>query len=152
MPTLPSGLKLMIDRGHILEPKKEWFETPENHFWYWSPAPENLPPFTKDDVWEAELASAPVPTSREEMTGYIRVCIGTDDGMAFWRGEMISDFPKYEKLSEEDLLAWKDWLVMQRTIDFVDETIEKCREQAEVNKTATGYAVFSSEEIVEKDD
>jgi hypothetical protein len=32
------------------------------------------------------------------------------------------------------------------------QQIEKCREQAEVNKTATGYAVFSSEEIVEKDD
>ena len=39
MPILPSGLKLALYVGHIMEPDRNWFRAPKGHFWYWSPRP-----------------------------------------------------------------------------------------------------------------
>ena len=92
MPVLPSGLKVAIYKDHILPPDKNWFKAPENHFWYWTPAPENPPPFKPSDVWEATPATAPIPKTREEMKQYIRVVISLPDGKMYWEGDFMTDF------------------------------------------------------------
>jgi hypothetical protein len=144
MPTLPSGLKLAIYIGHIMKPDLNWFKAPEGHFWYWTPAEENPPPFSSGQVWEASPASAPVPVDREQMKQHVRVLIGLPNGNVYWRGEMLTDFPRYGTLSSEDMEAWKEWSESDKVGDFIDSGIVKCETQSEVNKGAKGYAVFKN--------
>ena len=141
VPTLPSGLELALLTDHIMEPDRNWFKAPEGHFWYWTPADENPPPFEPGQEWETSPTTAPIPTCREEMAQYIRVCIGLDNGMMYWRGDMLADFPTHSELSVEDLDAWNDWVNTTRVKDFLDSTIVNCQTQAEINKEATGWAV-----------
>ena len=143
MPELPSGLKLALLIDHIMEPDLNWFKAREGHFWLWVPAPEYPPPFSPSQVWEQFPDTAPVPTTREMVAKYIRVCIGLESGMMYWRGEMLSDFPKYGSLSEEDFVEWSNWLDTQPVKEFLDSAITKCKMQVEVNKDAIGYAVVS---------
>ena len=146
MPTLPSGIELALLTDHIMEPDRNWFKAPEGHFWYWTPADENPPPFNPDQEWEGIPTTAPVPTCREEMAQYIRVCIGLDNGMMYWRGDMLADFPLYGELSEDDLGAWNDWVNTTQVRDFLDSTIIKCQTQAVINKEASGSPVIQSVE------
>jgi hypothetical protein len=145
MPTLPSGLKLALLTDHIMEPDTNWFKAPKGEFWLWVPAEENPPPFSSGDVWEGVPSTAPVPISRKLMAKYIRVCIGLDNGMMYWRGEMLADFPKYNSLSEEDSAAWREWLETQPVGEYLDRAIIKCKQQAEINKEATGYVIATVE-------
>ena len=146
MPVLPSGLKLALLIDHIMEPDRNWFKAPENHFWLWTPAKENRPPFSPDQVWEQVPETAPIPSSREMMEKYVRVCIGLENGMMYWRGEMLSEFPKYGALSEEDSIEWRKWLETEKVGDFLDHAIEKCKIQAAINQDATGYVVLTDVE------
>ena len=146
MPTLPSGLYLAIDRQHIMEPDRNWFRAPDNHFWYWSPAPENPPPFKPTDMWEAIPQNAPIPSSREEMSQFIHVVIGLPDGKLFWQGDFLSDFPFFMNLDEADLNAWRQWVASEPVQKFLDDAIIQCKMQAEINKEATGWAVMQSHE------
>ena len=88
-------------------------------------------------------STAPVPTTRKMMEKYIRVGIGREDGKFYWRGEMLSEFPKYGALSEEDGAEWRDWLETLPVEEFLDKAIIKCQQQAEINKDAGGHAVVS---------
>ena len=142
MPTLPSGIELALLIDHIMEPDKNWFKAPEGHFWYWTPADENPPPFEPNQVWEGMPITAPIPTSRDEMALYIRVCIGLDNGMMYWRGEMLAGFPSYTELDEDDLNTWSDWVNTAKVQGFIDSAIIKCQTQAEINREATGSAVL----------
>ena len=72
--------------------------------------------------------------------------IGLDNGMMYWRGEMLSEFPKYGSLSEEDSAEWRKWLETVPVKEFLDSAIIKCQQQAEINKDARGYAVVSEVE------
>ena len=40
MPQLPSGLKLALFNGSLIEHEGNWFECPKGHFWFWKAAPE----------------------------------------------------------------------------------------------------------------
>lgn len=142
MPTLPSGLYLAIDRNHILEPDVNWFRAPKNHFWYWTPAPENPPPFAPEDKWEGVPTNAPVPTTREEMSKFIHVVIGLPNGNMYWQGDFLSDFPFYMQLDQDDLDAWNEWVSSEPVLKFIDETIVECQVQAEVNKDASGHVII----------
>lgn len=113
MPVLPSGLKLALLIDHIMEPDRNWFKAPANSFWLWVPAEENPPPFSPEQVWEQVPQTAPIPSSREMMEKYVRVCIGLENGMMYWRGEMLSEFPKYGTLSEQDSIEWREWLATE---------------------------------------
>jgi len=57
---------------------------------------------------------------------------------------MLSEFPKYGTLSDEDTREWNNWLERNDVQQLLDRAIEKCRVQAEANKDATGYAVSKS--------
>jgi hypothetical protein len=142
VPTLPSGIELALLVDHIMEPDRNWFKAPEGHFWYWTPADENTPPFDPNQEWEGVPTTASIPTCRDEMAQCIRVCIGLGNRMMYWRGDMLADFPAYCELSEDDLDSWKDWVNTARVQDFIDSTIIKCQTQAEINKEATGLPVF----------
>jgi hypothetical protein len=143
MPTLPSGLKLAIYHGHIMEPDLNWFRAPEGHFWYWAAAEENPPPFSPEQVWESSPATAPVPIEREQMKQHIRVLIGRSDGKMYWRGETIADFPLYGELSSDDMDAWNDWLESDKIGEFIDSARALCETQSEINKKAKGFPVFT---------
>ena len=146
MPTLPSGMKLSIFNGHIMEPDINWFKAPEGHFWYWTPAEENLPPFSPDDVVETMPATALVPETIEDMANYIQVVIGAENDEMYWRGEMINEFPKYSCLNKEDLAFWQNWLESAAVEDYLKLTIQKCQIQSDANKQARGFAVIQSSE------
>ena len=141
MPVLPSGLKVAIYKDHILPPDKNWFKAPENHFWYWTPAPENPPPFKPSDVWEATPVTAPIPRTREEMKQYIRVVISLPDGKMYWEGDFMTDFPFFRELSDEDIAAWKTWTEREDVGDFLDHGISQCVEQYIANQQAQGFVV-----------
>ena len=141
--TLPSGLLLMLDGSAILEPDRNWFIAPENHFWYMTPADETLPPFAQNDIICRRPETAPVPQSREGVEPYIAVVIGLSDGMVYWRGDMLSDFPRYGMLSRVDDDAWRNWLSSSAVSVFLDRMVIRCHTQAEINKDALGYVVMS---------
>jgi len=141
--TLPSGIELGLYIGHILEPDRNWFKAPEGHFWYGVPDLEaNQPPFGPDDEWLQKYETAPVPKSRVEAEQYARVCIATADGMMFWRGETLSEFPKYGPLGKEDMKAWLEWLATDTVQNFLDKAIVRAATQAEINKEARDFVVF----------
>lgn len=144
MPTLPSGMKVALLIDHIMEPDINWFKATEGHFWYWTPAEENLPPFSPEDKFENVPTTAPVPETTESISKYIRVCIGLDNGNMYWRGEMLNDFPKYGSLSKEDTIFWQEWLDTDDVVNFLNSAIQKCKTQSTVNKQASGYAVIQS--------
>lgn len=142
MPTLPSGLLLAIDKSSIMPPDTNWFRAPEGHFWYWTPAPENLPPFKPEDVWDAQPATAPVPTTIDEVKQYVRVVIGLPNGNMYWEGDHISDFPSYRTLSDDDLDAWNKWVESAEIRQFLQEAVDDCVRQSIANKQASGVAVI----------
>ena len=67
-----------------------------------------------------------------------------EDGNYGWRGEWLSDFPKYLTLNELDLIAWERWLNTPDTLAFLDETIEKCSKLATSSQNAVGYVVTTA--------
>ncbi|PIW93755.1 MAG: hypothetical protein COZ86_04695 [Candidatus Moranbacteria bacterium CG_4_8_14_3_um_filter_41_13] len=144
MPTLPSGIKLALLIDHIMEPDINWFKAPAGNFWYWTPAPENSPPFEPDKVWEGMPISAPIPTSRKEMAEYIRVGIGLENGLMYWRGDTLATFPSYANLSDEDLSAWQEWIATDKVQNYIDSAIIKCQTQAAINQDASGVAVIQA--------
>ena len=142
MPTLPSGLLLAIDKSSIMPPDTNWFRAPEGHFWYWTPAAENLPPFKPEDVWDAQPATAPVPKTIEEVKKYVRVVIGLPNGNMYWEGDHISDFPSHRTLSADDLEAWNEWIESGEIHQFLQEAVDDCVRQSIANKQASGVAVI----------
>ena len=142
MPKLPSGLELLLDMSEIMEPDLNWFRAPQGHFWYWRAADENPPPFAPDDDYLRQPQSAPVPSSREDMKKFVRVIVKEPDGGYFWEGDYLAEFPFVRDLAKEDLEAWRAWLDRPQLNAFLDQGIEKCRLQAEINQGATGVAVM----------
>jgi hypothetical protein len=134
-----------------MEPDHNWFKAPENHFWYWAPAEEDPPPYNEEDGANiTQPATAPVPTTRDEVKKFIRVIIEEPGRKMFWEGDYLAEFPFFRTLSKDDLIAWEKWLEQPGTLEFLDKAISKCQIQAEANKDATGWAVIK--EPVEADD
>lgn len=141
MPTLPSGLLLAIDKSSIMPPDTNWFRAPDGHFWYWTPVPENLPPFKPEDVWDAQPATAPIPKTIDEVKQYVRVVIGLPNGNMYWEGDHVSDFPSHRTLSADDHEAWNEWIESAEIHQFLQEAIDDCVRQSIANKQASGVAV-----------
>lgn len=143
MPVLPSGLKLALLNDHIVEPKENLSQTPEGHFWYGTPdLKANQPPFEHDKEYWQVFVTASIPTSAEEVKQYIRVCIGLPDGMMYWRGDTLADFPNHMTLDSDDYKAWQSWLASEPVLNFLQNTLIKCQSQARTvahvdNKTPT---------------
>lgn len=133
MPELPSGLVLYISRKWIPAPEEAnfpCFPPPPGYFYYWAPDPEiNTPPFQPGISIIRQLETAPVPTTRKEVMRFIQVLIGLEGANYYWRGDWLSDFPKPRELNDADQKAWEEWLTTVE--DFLDETIDICRRQAE---------------------
>ena len=80
------------------------------------------------------------------MKQYVRICFQRDDGMVYWVGDYLSDFPFFIKLDEQDLADWKAWLEEKGDDinEFLDEAIKRCATQAEIMKDAKGYVTMTS--------
>ena len=142
MPTLPSGLKLDLHKGLITEPARNGKKAPEGHFWYWLPAPETPPPFGCEDRYDLVPKSAPVPPSRAAAKQYIQVLFEQPDGKYYWRGEMLSEFPKYGVMTSDDIHAWLEWLDTETVQAFFDDVIAQCATQAEINQEGKDYVIL----------
>ena len=145
MPQLPSGRLMAISRGHILEPGTRWFPCPDGHFWFQTPdLAINAPPYQRDQEILCDFVHAPVPQSVEEMAHYVDVVeIFSDDqvqltGIRFDSTERPSDW------SDEDWRAFEAWRRSDHAVTraFLEQTLERCRAQAEANKSNSGGVVF----------
>ena len=67
-----------------------------------------------------------------------------ENGDFGWRGEWLSDFPRYLMLDKLDKIAWETWLSTPDTLAFLDQTIEKCSQLAELSQNAVGYVVTAA--------
>jgi hypothetical protein len=152
MPELPSGLNLAITRGALFDHGGNWFECPDGHFWYWTPAPEmGPPPYDINGEGSNVAEHAPVPTTREEAKRFIQVAELNDNGMYAWRGELLYLFPRYTELDDEDLAAWNAWINRPEIDQFIDDFIIECQRLAEVSRHVRGYAVIEGTGEPEKD-
>lgn len=84
------------------------------------------------------------------MSQFIRVVLGLPDGMMYWAGDYLSDFPFFTKLNDEDLTSWQKWAASPPVIEFVDETIVRCQMQAMINKEAQSYATVKTDTQVDE--
>jgi hypothetical protein len=147
MPKLPSGLQLAISRDSLFDHEGNWFSCPDGHFWFWAPSPEmGPPPYDLEAEMTSHAVHAPAPEHREEAKKYLRVLEMRPDGKYAWRGEWLSEFPKYTKLDERDLAAWNEWLRGPGVDEFLDATIEECHRLAAISRSARGYAMFRGPE------
>jgi hypothetical protein len=147
MPQLPSGLNLALSRDGLFDHGGNWFACPDGHFWYWAAAPEmGEPPFAADITVMRAAEHAPVPTDREQVAHFIYVLEMGADGQYTWRGEWLASFPRYIRLDDRDLTAWRAWLARREVDEFLDETIVRCAQLAEISRHAIGYAVLQDVE------
>ena len=84
------------------------------------------------------------------MKKFVRVIVKEPDGIHFWEGDYLAEFPFFRQLSVEDLLVWNEWLDRPELDEFLDGGIAKCQTQSEINKEASGWAVIRNGE--ENDD
>jgi hypothetical protein len=139
---LPSGLKLALSRDALIDHAGNWVKCPNGHFWFWALAPEmGQPPFDPDTEIMQIAEHAPAPTNREEVKAFISVLEMRADQKFGWQGEWLSTFPRYSKLSIEDIAAWKDWIEGPETNAFLDAAIAECKRLVNVNRNAQGYIV-----------
>jgi hypothetical protein len=150
--TLPSGLIVWLSANHIMEPDRNWFKAPKNHFWHAIPDDEvNSPPFAREDTFIRRYVHSPIPASREEMAQYVHVNIGHSDDSLYWRGDVLSDFPRYGPLDADDMAAWNTWKASDEVQQFLDRVIAYCKTQSAIlDETAVGYVVLS--DVTETDD
>ena len=142
---LPSGLKLALSRDALFDHGGNWTKCPEEHFWFWAPAPElGPPPFDLlADVEIMQIAEhAPAPKNREEVKAFIRVLEMRTDEKLGWRGEWLSTFPRYTNLSTEDIAAWNKWIESPETKTFLDEALAECTRLANLSHKAQGYVLL----------
>ena len=144
MPILPSRLCVGISTAHIMEPDLNWFKAPEGHFWYWKR--EGEPPYEAGATYESSPATAPIPSNKEEAKKYVNVLVGKKYENMHWLGDTLYNFPLHSHLSDDDLAAWKEWANSKEIEVYLDEFIERCRTQSEVNKSASGLPIFQGVE------
>jgi hypothetical protein len=129
----------------LIETDANWFSCPNGHFWYWAAAPEmGEPPFSKDAEVLTMPAHAPVPRNREEAKQFVQVLEMEPDGSGIWRGEWLSEFPKYRHLTFADKIAWDAWLRRQETDQYLDALVERCDGLARRASDAKGYVTLKS--------
>ncbi len=141
MPTLPSGLRLALGDKLILKTvERNFFSCPEGHFWY-----KNFDEPPPGGYWDTQgmfaYAHAEVPTTIEELSPYIQVLVKREDDSFYWKGDVLSDFPRYIELSSEDLAAWNVWIRSPELEPWLLGKIETCYEQSIEAQKATGFLV-----------
>ena len=128
MPKLPSGLRFGVANLALFDHGGNWFDCPDGHFWYWVPDQKIMGPgpyeFDTEIIQNAEHAA--VPKTHWEAKKFVQVLEFIDDHNYVWRGEWLDTFPKFRQMSEEDLLAWKEWVDGPLGQKFLDKTIGEC--------------------------
>ena len=146
MPQLPSGREVGVSRQHILEPGTQWFACPEGHFWFSTPdLAINAPPFQRDQQVVCDFVHAPVPASIEEMERYIEV-IEIHRPNGFVRtGFTLDRADRPSDWTEADWIALQQWRRSDGIREFVRESIDYCRAQAEANRSSPGHVTLRQE-------
>ena len=144
MPQLPSGISLALSRQALFDHGGNWFNCPEGHFWFWEADPEmGSPPFDLDQEILLVAQHVKAPRDQHEVKQFIQVLEMDGDGTYGWRGEWLSNFPRYFDLCELDAAAWNAWLDRPEMEEFLNDTIAECHRLVEVSRGAKGYATMS---------
>jgi tetratricopeptide (TPR) repeat protein len=131
--------------GHIIEPGTQMFTCPEGHYWFQKADRSiNAPPYQPDQPVLCDFKHAPCPTTREEALGilYVLEAAHPDDEQLYWPGYTVAEPEALADLTAEDRAAWDAWVASDRTVEFLDQVIAKCKAQAEANKKSHGYMVI----------
>ena len=145
MPTLPSGRAFALSMGHIIEPGTQMFTCPEGHYWFQkADRAINAPPYQPDQPVLCDFKHAPCPTTRQEALGilYVLEAAHPDDEQLYWPGYTVAEPEALADLTAEDRAAWDAWVASDRTVEFLDQVIAKCKAQADANKKSHGYMVI----------
>ncbi len=139
MPKLPSGRTFGVVTDHIFEPGTHLFACPEGDFWYLTPDPAiHTPPFTIDEQLVGDFAHAPCPSTVEGILSFIDVVEFIDDTTYFRTGMRLSQKERPASWTEDDWRDWTIWIESSPTQTFLQETLAKCRAQAEANTYSSG--------------
>jgi len=131
--------------GHIIEPGTQMFTCPEGHYWFQkADRAINAPPYQPDQPVLCDFKHAPCPTTRQEALGilYVLEAAHPDDEQLYWPGYTVAEPEALADLTAEDRAAWDAWVASDRTVEFLDQVIAKCKAQAEANKKSHGYMVI----------
>jgi tetratricopeptide (TPR) repeat protein len=131
--------------GHIIEPGTQMFTCPEGHYWFQqADRAMNAPPYQPDQPVLCDFKHAPCPTTRQEALGilYVLEAAHPDDEQLYWPGYTVAEPEALADLTAEDRAAWDAWVASDRTVEFLDQVIAKCKAQAEANKKSHGYMVI----------
>jgi len=135
MPLLPSGRLAGIIAWHIFEPGRPWFPGPDGHFWFETPDfAINAPPFERDQDVICSIVHAPVPQSPEEMARYIHIAEHDGDDSALLTGKRLDCTEPPLGWTEEDWAVFDEWRKSDVVRRYLEQTIERCRAQAEANR------------------
>lgn len=147
MPQLPSGRRMAISYGHILEPGTRWFPCPDGHFWFQTPdVAINAPPYQRDQEILCDFVHAPVPQSVEEMARHVDVVEVFSDEEVQLTGIRLDATERPSDWSEEDWHAFEAWRRNEHAVirAFLGKALEHCRAQAAANKSNSGGVVFEA--------
>ncbi|MDG2020530.1 MAG: hypothetical protein P8J59_01120 [Phycisphaerales bacterium] len=136
MPILPSGARIWLSMAAILEPQTRFLPCRSGQFWYrdldpatgWLPGDPGRPPKC--------LRTATVPTSRIEVASHVQVIIAAaDEEESRWRGDWLLTFDRPDDFSVADWEASLEFFGSERTKEFLDHAIKRCKRQADANET-----------------
>ena len=131
--------------GHIIEPGTQMFTCPEGHYWFQqADRAMNAPPYQPEQTVLCDFKHAPCPTTRQEALDilYVLEAAHPDDEQLYWPGYTVAEPEALADLTAEDRAAWDAWVASDRTVEFLDQVIAKCKAQADANKKSHGYMVI----------
>lgn len=105
---------------------------PPGHFICYVPNMElsGSPPYKPGQELNELPVPMPLPENFEQLARYIKVGFVNEEGVAWWSGEWLADFPKYIQLDAADMAAWEAWLRSERAQEYLSEFMLECRKQA----------------------
>lgn len=133
MPVLPSGLMLATGLASVPERPEDFGYCPVGHFICYVPdidSSVSLPLGPNQEYLEIPIA-VPLPRREEDLFHYIKVYYLDFDGVVWWSGEWLSDFPAYIDLDEEDIRAWEAWKSSSAFTDILPIYREAITKQAQ---------------------
>lgn len=146
MPVLPSGRRFGVSDAHILVPGTLWFECPEGHFWYQTPdLAINAPPFHPEQQVVCDVVHAPCPSTLEEAERFVAIIESIGEDHAVLTGMWLDQSTRPDGWTEEDWRVWCEWRRTPAVQEFVRNTLERCKAQAEANIGMRGPVRFTEE-------
>lgn len=132
MPLLPSGLMVGITNSAIPLQPTNFGYCPSGYFICYIQDQElsGPPPYKPGQVLQEIPVAMPLPENFAQLARFIKVGFVNEEGVAWWSGEWLSDFPRYIRLDAADTLAWEAWLQSNTAQEYLNEFMHGCLNQS----------------------